>query len=292
MGLVLDGILYRALDPAGGEPSDITVIHVHGSLGNFYSNEFVRVLAGVYQQTGVNFLSFNLSAHDGLAEGSRGEDDVFEYVGGSVCLFDECVSDVWGAVDFVDGFSKTVFLQGHSLGCNRVVHFLRSSEVSVAGAILLSPCDSYRLQSRWRHPETVEEQIQRIEQGSHDEFGWLDIEEYGVREADWSYFIPITKRAFLSIAKGPGFEVFRSGHVKTPRSSLPVLCYIGGKDPLMCHPAMAMFDHIRCLFDPVHEVFSADGGHMLEGCERMVGEEVVSWISHLQQRVEDDGPLG
>jgi len=52
-GLSLDGILCTE------RGNGTTVVHVHGSLGNFYQNKFVRVMARKYVDAGVNFLSFN-----------------------------------------------------------------------------------------------------------------------------------------------------------------------------------------------------------------------------------------
>src|SRR5262245_35994529 len=72
-----DGILYQDASYR------TTIIHIHGSFGNFYQNEFLRVMAKVYMAAGINFLSFNLAGHDALAEGYRHEWD-FEYVGGAV----------------------------------------------------------------------------------------------------------------------------------------------------------------------------------------------------------------
>jgi len=99
-GLALDGILYRK------DGNHTTVVHVHGSLGNFYQNQFLRVIARRYLDVGTNFLSFNLSGHDGIAEGFR--DDTFEYVGGSIMEFDECLYDIEGAVQFVAPFSNAI----------------------------------------------------------------------------------------------------------------------------------------------------------------------------------------
>src|SRR2546426_6395954 len=116
-GLHLDGILYRR------EENVTTIIHVHGSYGNFYQNHFIRLMAESYLASQINLLSFNLAGHDGFGEGYRNMED-FEYVGGAVNDFGECVSDIAGAVAFVNGFSDRIILQGHSLGCDRILHYL------------------------------------------------------------------------------------------------------------------------------------------------------------------------
>src|ERR1039457_7651208 len=91
-GLGISGILY------GQRRGATTVIHVHGSFGNFYANNFVPLMARTYAQAGINFLSINTSGHDGIAEGDRkGE---LEYVGGGRSSFNECVPDIHAAVTF------------------------------------------------------------------------------------------------------------------------------------------------------------------------------------------------
>ena len=45
-----------------------TVIHIHGSCGNFYENAFIATMARLYTARGVNFLSFNNRGHDCIAE--------------------------------------------------------------------------------------------------------------------------------------------------------------------------------------------------------------------------------
>ena len=156
-GLRLDGILYH------NNADRTTIIHVHGSFGNFYHNHFLRLMAKMYSDAGINFLSFNLSAHDGIAEAIRckGKTEEWEYIGYSVVDFSTCIYDIEGAIDFVQQFSDRVVLQGHSLGCDRVLHFLTGKEANY-DFILLGPADSYQLHKNWLAPETVEQQITRL----------------------------------------------------------------------------------------------------------------------------------
>src|SRR6266545_5249133 len=216
-GRQLDGIYYHVpVERATG-----TVIHVHGSFGNFYHNSFLRAMARVYQDAGLAFLSFNLSCHDGLAEGYVGVDD-FEYVGGAVTGFRSSLADIDAAISLAKArLERPVVLQGHSLGCDRVLYYLSERTVRL-DFVLLSPCDSYALQSRWMAPETVETQIERLQTGaptaatnaaaglesrylrtSVEALEWLPLREYGIRCGDWSYPIPITRGALLEILTGP-----------------------------------------------------------------------------------------
>lgn len=268
-----DGILYS--DPA----NTTTIVHVHGSFGNFYQNEFLRVMAKTYLCSRINFLTFNLAGHDALAEGYRNEWD-FEYAGGAVTSFNECRVDIQAAIDFVLSFSQRVVLQGHSMGCDRVLHYLLSSRAN-HDLILISPCDSYRLQANWIAPETIEQQISRIKSepvcaGGLD---WLPAGEYGLRQGEWTYPIHITRRSLLSVLEGPAFQLIRIDQPADFRINQKVLIYIGGDDELQTSSREIMIKYFEDRVQHLTRVSPyPDGDHSLWGCERQVSEEIVNWI--------------
>lgn len=271
-GLTLDGLLFRS------HGNRKTVIHIHGSFGNFYQNEFVKTMAKIYPVLGLNFLAINLSTHDGVAEGYKfgGE---FEYVGGAVSDFGNCVDDIEGALSFSQQFSERTILQGHSLGCDRVLHFLTSRGENQE-FILLSPCDSYKLQSGWIAPETVEEQIRRLKSQhlSDPYFDWLPSREYGVNGGGgWTYPIPITRRAFLSIAEGPPFRLMRIDKPSDFQLGQRACIYVGGKDPLQVWPHEAMFRHLKDRIPRAEQLYVPRGDHMLRGCQNEVIHAIANW---------------
>lgn len=272
-GLDIDGILYR--DDSLGT----TVLHVHGSFGNFYQNQFVRLMAKMYRGAGLNLLSVNMASHDGLAEGYRHNNE-FEYVGGAVVDFSECLADIEGAVKFAMQFSDRIILQGHSLGCDRVLHFLINRKAHY-DFILLAPCDSYQLQANWIAPETVEQQIQRLKSESprDPQFDWLPAREYGIKGGeDWTYPIPITRKAFLSIAEGPPYRLMKIKEPARFHLDQRALIYIGGKDALQVWPCDIMFKYLRERIRYVQEVYEPRGDHMLAGCEEYVIHKIIQWV--------------
>ena len=116
-GLPLDGMLYS------GEGNRVTIVHVHGSMGNFYHNLFLRLMGRRYVEAGINLLPFNLAAHDCVSEGFR-FDYSFGYTGGAIVEFGTCVDDIAAAVAQAEAFSDAVILQGHSLGCDRIIQYI------------------------------------------------------------------------------------------------------------------------------------------------------------------------
>ncbi len=273
-GLDLDGMLYS------GDSIRSTVLHVHGSFGNFYQNKFVRLMAKMYRGAGLNLLSVNMASHDGLAEGFRHNDE-FEYVGGAVADFNECLADIEGAVKFARQFSDRVILQGHSLGCDRILHFLISHQAQY-DFILLAPCDSYQLQANWIAPETVEQQIQRLKSESRidSQFDWLPAREYGMKGGEgWTYPIPVSRKAFLSIAEGPPYRLMKIKEPAQFHLDQRALIYIGGKDALQVWSHDVMFKYLGGRIRDVQEVYVPRGDHMLVGCEEDVIQKIIQWVS-------------
>ncbi len=270
-GLHLDGILYQS------NKNTKTIIHIHGSFGNFYQYHFVRHMARSYMEAGINFLSFNLAGHDGFGEGYRNIDD-FEYVGGAVSDFGECVADIEGAIIFAKEFSNEVVLQGHSLGCDRILHFLITTS-SRYDFILFSPCDSYQLQSNWIYPETVGQQISRLKrEGTLRQLDWLSLQEYGIKQSEWTYTIPVTRAGLLSILEGPPFKLMNISNPSEFFLDQRALVYIGGKDLLQTVSADVMYGYLEKRIRDVRRAYFEKGDHNLAGCEDELIETVLRWV--------------
>src|SRR6185295_14051483 len=187
-GLRLNGIL----EDTG---SDTTIVHIHGKVGNFYENKFVKIMLEAYPAAGYNFLSFNNRGHSSLVEAYKNSDVV--YIGSAVEIFSECILDLEAAEKFARTLSPRVVLQGHSLGCEKMMYYSQQVNPSIE-LVLLSPCDGYRLQNVYIAPETVDEQLARLQteyrlQGLE----WLPPQEYGIRVAGKAYHVPIVAQALV-----------------------------------------------------------------------------------------------
>lgn len=197
------GLLWR---PA--EHCSTVVIHCHGNFGNFYQNSFIEAFAEGYVRAGISFLSFNFRAHDGISEGYFG--DSMEYVGGAIDPINSCIDDLFAATAFCKacGFQRIV-LQGHSLGCERVVAFNLKSELEFP-FVLLAPVNSKLTQEVWcekRLSVTLEEQISALKKISGNP---LMSGQYGSPSSDenWDYDIPIFKSSLISLLKSQEFRLF------------------------------------------------------------------------------------
>ena len=206
--------------------SDKIVIHCHGNYGNFYQNSFIEIFAQNYLSSGISFLSFNFRAHDGISEGYFGED--MEYVGGAINSIKSCVADLSAAVSFCKTCEfKTIILQGHSLGCEKIIAFSSTVDFQFP-LILLAPVNSKLTQQVWcreRLSSTISEQILHLKEIRGNP---LLTGQYGSpsEDADWDYDIPIFKDSLLSLLEGEEVRLFdpEESSLDIIEESLIVLC--------------------------------------------------------------------
>jgi alpha/beta superfamily hydrolase len=278
-GLRLDGMLYTA------PSAKLTVVHTHGSFGNFYQNKFVPFLSAAFQARNVNFLTFNLSAHDGVCEGYFA-DGSFSYIGASLVDFETCIDDIVGAVRFAQSLTERVILSGHSLGCDRVV--LASMRRGwMHPLMLLAPCDSYALQANLIRPETVEMQRQRLARGPTEDppiggsYDWLPLCEYGVRStSDWTYPNPITRSAFLSVSQGAPYHLFRYKQRPTWRLECQTLVVTPDSDALLTTDPKHVGEFFQsALPSSQHRIIPGD--HLFNGKEDHLASCLIGWVEQL-----------
>lgn len=256
----------------------MTVIHVHGACGNYFSAGYIDALATACLRARINFLTINTSGHDCIAEGYRG--DSYEYVGGSISNFSECVDDITGAIDVARGFSDDIVLAGHSLGCDRIVHYARETRKGHP-LVLISPCDSYRLHEIFLGGMSVEDHIRRLRQmAPRDKFELLPMKQYGIHNKSERYFIPVTRDTLLSIIDGPPFSQFRLDKPGSFKLQNSCLVCIGERDNLQTASAQEMFAYMSGHFGNCSNYLSPDGDHEFAGVEAQMSAAVVRWISN------------
>lgn len=265
------------------------VVHIHGNFGNFYQNKFLWVMSNVYVKNGVDFLTINLSSHDGLAEGYYGRE--LKYVGGGVADYNCSQADIKAAIDFViDKGYKRIILQGHSLGCDKVIQYTLENRSDIP-LILLSPVDSYRVQSDWIKPETINEQIMRLKSNIKEkdnrwgtaDLDWLGPKEYGASgdTDEWTYQIPITRNALISILEGSAFKYLNVECGTEFHITSPVFIFIGKHDGLQMHESCTWIDFIRNSFTNAEILSVMDADHDVVGVEKELAERIIEWIEKL-----------
>jgi pimeloyl-ACP methyl ester carboxylesterase len=125
------------------------VLHTHGFAGNFYENRFVDAIGDVVVGRGLAFLTYNNRGHEYRSDNIKGEGvgTTSHLGGGSFEVFDECLDDIGGAARFLEVRGhREIYFEGHSLGTNKVIHYLgKRKDPRAVGAILISPPDIFGL---------------------------------------------------------------------------------------------------------------------------------------------------
>lgn len=266
----------------------VIVIHCHGTLGNFYQNSFLEKFAATYTSSGISFLAFNFRTHDALAEGYF--HDRVNYVGGSLIKFDSCVEDISTAIEWTrrNGYHK-VIIQGHSLGCERVIMFNRSTENPVP-CILLMPVNSRLSQSIWCRKKlgnTIDDQIYELRSKISNELLW---NQYGSTSEDqsWSYQIPIFRDTLVDFLTGDAINMFDP--ILSNISKLNSTLVISSDED---HFHYGTFDKQKEFFYSILSTsskfiqFSCE--HDFDGIEMSVANCCVSWINSGLPRYQKDG---
>jgi len=181
----VDFVRFKASDDVelqgwlNNEASDIAVVHIHGMSGNGYENYFLDNLRAMYAEHDVSLFTIDSRGRGIISDFRQG--DGWKHGGSCFELFEESAHDIRGAIDYLKSLGKTRFiLQGHSLGCTKVVNFVLSEDVDgVEKVILLAPTDM----TGWAntepmHAEYLAKAKQLLSEGKGEELVdaqcWLD----------------------------------------------------------------------------------------------------------------------
>lgn len=280
-GLELIGLLF-----AGKEQPKTIALHIHGNYGNFYNNKFLWTMSHRYVENGIDFLTFNLSSHDGLCEGY--DNGVLRYIGGAVADYNESIFDIDSAVNYVRELGYTnIVLQGHSLGCDKVIEYALAHRDDSLSLILLSPVDSYAVQKKWlnkRCAESIDEQIARLRVCNDGScLDWVAIDEYGAEgmDTDWVYQIPVTRSCLISLLQGSAFKYLNiecgEDFIIYNRS----LAFLGKSDGLQMHTQSDFGEFLRLHFTQLCLVNDLDSDHDIKGVEAELTGRIVEWVKLL-----------
>lgn len=136
-----DGVeLQGWLSDCDGE---LTVLHIHGMSGNGYENKFLDTLRTLYSQLNMSFLTIDTRGRGIIS--SFQQNNGWKQAGSCYEIFNESEFDIQGAIDYLISIGKKrIILQGHSLGCTKIVNYLMHRDADeVEKVILLAPTDLY-----------------------------------------------------------------------------------------------------------------------------------------------------
>jgi len=140
--LILHGLFLQAKNPIKR-----VILHIHGTSGNFYYNNFYSYIAEVAHNNKFSYLQTN-------NHGSG----TFEYESGMIPhgaaleLFEDSIKDLDAWIAFcVEKGATEIILESHSFGNEKVIYYLNKGKYrnNVIGVILLGFNDSVGTQQRY-----------------------------------------------------------------------------------------------------------------------------------------------
>lgn len=234
----IDFIRFKAADSVELQgwltnvPGEVAAVHVHGMSGNGYENYFLDDLRKLYSDQGISFFTIDTRGRgiissfweggkvDSWGEGIKLGGSCFE-------IFDESVHDIQGAIDYLKTIGKTKFiLQGHSLGCTKVVNYVVTQDTSsIQKVILLAPTDM----TGWASSDKEHEQYLAKAKALLAEGKGKEL----VGAQCWLDKTPLSAQTYPSICEAGGSADMyggREGGALLGRVSLPMLIPYGDDD--------------------------------------------------------------
>lgn len=277
--LILQGLLYEP-----DKKTDKVILHIHGMSGNFYENRFLDAMAKTFTDNGFAFLTPNTRGHDFIADFPiAGGKEKYKRIGNVFEKFEECIFDIKTWMNFAQEqkFSNVV-LQGHSLGCPKVVYYLsQTKDKRVRKLVLASPADMVGLTEKWpHHKEMMKLSQEWIKQGKEKEIlpELLD---------GWSYLSAETYVDFHT--RGGPIDVFNTYDKNIPSKSLedvtiPTLAFYGTVGEAYIYPtAQESLNIIKnkaknCLRFDTAVIEDASHGYFAH--EQEVADLIINWIKN------------
>ena len=140
--LVLHGLLTEP-----DNSSKAIIIHIHGSAGSFYWNDFFEPLTKSVIDLGVAYLSTD-NRGTGVYELEKGT----VYHGVSLEKFEDCLLDINAWVEFAlkRGYKK-IILEGHSYGTEKIVYYMNKGKYAdkIIGVMLFGFSDNVGTQIKY-----------------------------------------------------------------------------------------------------------------------------------------------
>ncbi len=137
-GTVLNGVLFSAQNSA-----ETVVIAITGIHGNFYSNTFYYNIGDTLSSHGIDFIYAQTNDAFGEIETVNVNTGKKELIGSWNERFSYTDEDIDAYLDYAAKNYRHVILAGHSLGANKVIHYLSTHHYTsrVEKFILMSPAN-------------------------------------------------------------------------------------------------------------------------------------------------------
>jgi len=229
--MIVDFVRFKASDGVelqgwlSNTNSKTAVIHIHGMSGNGYENVFLDYLREMYAKNNLSLFAIDTRGRGVSSSFKKGDD--WKQGGSCFEIFEESVHDIYGALDYLRALGKTKFiLQGHSLGCTKVVNFLvTQNPADIVKVVLLAPTDMVGwAASHPEHAKYLAKAKKLIALGKGD-----DLVDFKC----WVDETPISAKTYPTICEaGSSADIYctRTGGVLLGRITIPMVIPYGTED--------------------------------------------------------------
>ena len=246
-----------------------TVLHIHGTGGNFYFNPFIDPLRGAYHKNGYDYFTVNFPGHDNTVVHENFED--------SNRAIDAWIGRMKGG---------PVILQGHSLGTLKILNYLEKSDPDkikrIKAIVLLSPFEIVAFYSQYN--------------GKPHDFVRKELDNLYVNHCDESDYVPryifdkwpISIRTFKNAIEENGImDRFPARNdlrnCSIFRLRIPVFIALGSSDDYLYPPAETVYDMIRNKQNNIACCLIKGAPHNFEGKIDGLVKNVESWLKTIDQ---------
>ncbi len=284
--LHLNGIYYKP------KIKDVCVLFIHGMSGNFIRDYFTHILGQTLLERDIGFVyahNRGFSHINDIPTREIEENGGYKTVrlGTMYERFSDCIFDIDAWINKCRKLGyKRIVLLGHSLGCNKVIHyFSKHKPKNVIGVILASPPDMVGLFEKPGyqpdHRELLEEAKRNVSAGNPRKL---------VSSMIWDWY-RLSSQTYLDLSEryGPAdnLPVMRNPGKFPELASIdvPILGIMGEKDDIAIRSLEGDLDLIasratRCPLFTKH--FVKDGNHNYERQEKDFAKAVLKWVQSIK----------
>ncbi|HEY5667850.1 MAG TPA: alpha/beta hydrolase [Candidatus Saccharimonadales bacterium] len=268
---------------------DTCILMVHGMAGNIIENYFAQVLGDTLSAAGYGFVyghnrGYSLM-NDIVTKPARTKDNGWKLTRTGVAyeLFEDSPKDIAAWITKVKDLGyKKIILLGHSLGCNKVIHYLHTQQgPDIVGVVLASPPDMVGLVEREgyqpNYRELTAEAQKLVADGKPREL-------LSGKLWDWCY---ISAQTYLSIflpsSAADNLPVLHNPKVFTQLATLqqPILGIMGEHDDIAIRDLHEDIELIksRAIACPQFDIAFIEGAdHCYENREDAFASTILDWV--------------
>lgn len=279
-GLNLMGVHYNS------NAKDCCVVMIHGMNGSIVDNYFANVWGTLFSSQKVSLLFGHTRGYSYINKIPLKDGEV-KQCGTCYEIFEDSIYDVdlWVKKAKELGYKK-ILLLGHSLGCNKVIHYASEKGNNIAGLILASPPDMVGLIKNEYYEPDYQLLIKEAEKNVKEQNPMKLLSK-----KLWDEH-PISSATLLDYIKEEGpidnLPIKRNpGHFLTlEKIRIPIFAFIGSKDDIIIYSPEKDLEimkkkAISCQ-NFTTKIFNG-ATHTYHLHETEIGESILDWIKKLMK---------